>query len=254
LPEQTIFSSDEALSYIEPNNILAEIEGRNNYILQFKDRLKKIIDEHHLYIPIKSNHPLWLHVGFKMMSKNTDNHQFIFGTIHQVFNKIPNPIIYYQKTYQDPLTKLFTRETLKMHLAQLKHIDGAYGMYIDIDYFKSMNDQFGHHAGDRLLVDIANYFVSKWEQNVLYYRLGGDEFFIYVYLHSETEVIERAKRIIYDIENLTEETKKLGISASIGIVPVTSETKEYYTLLDLGDHMMYVSKAKGPGNVTLKKL
>ena len=253
LPTQTSFSSDEALSFIEPISILAEIEGRDNYIERFKNRLKNITDEHHVYMPIKSENPLWLHVGFTLMSKLTDSHRFIFGTVHQIFHKVPNSIIYYQKTYQDPLTKLFTRETLKMHLSQLKHTDGAYGMYLDIDNFKKMNDHYGHHAGDRFLIDIANYFIAKWEQNVLYYRLGGDEFFIYVYLHSEQDVINRAKQIIHDIENLTEETKKLGISASIGIVPVTDETKEYYTLLDLGDHMMYQSKTKGPGNVTLKK-
>jgi len=120
LPNKISFSSDEALSFIEPISILAEIEGRDNYIERFKNRLKNITDEHHVYMPIKSENPLWLHVGFTLMSKLTDSHRFIFGTVHQIFHKIPNSIIYYQKTYQDPLTKLFTRETLKMHLIPVK--------------------------------------------------------------------------------------------------------------------------------------
>ncbi len=245
---------EEAISLIEPDNKLAEIEGREIFIQKLKNRIKNIKDSIFLYIPIKSDNPLWLHINFTLMSDKNSHQRFIFGKVNQIFHEVPNEIILYQKTYQDTLTRLFTRETLKMHLNILSNVEGSYGFYLDIDNFKRVNDNYGHHAGDQLLIDIANYFISVWEQNVLYYRLGGDEFFIYVYHHSEEDVFRRAHQIIHDIENLSEETKKLGISVSIGIVPVTHETKEYYNLLNLADQTMYISKSKGPGNVTLKRM
>ena len=101
------------------------------------------------------------------------------------------------------------------------------------------------------LIDIANHFINHWEYNVIYYRLGGDEFFVYVYDHTEEQVLARAQRIINDIQSLDSSIHHLNVSASVGIVPINDITIQYHVLLNLGDHTMYNSKNKGKGNISL---
>lgn len=254
LPVQREILMTDIFEAIELNNKLAEIEGRHNFIEKLRDKIRHISKEMYLFVPMKSDHPLWLNVRLIPIKTEVHEQKLVFGRVQRIFHEIPDEIIYYQKTYQDSLTRLFTRETLKLHLTYLTNFENSYGIYLDLDQFKKVNDNFGHHAGDQLLIDIANHFISMWEENVLYYRLGGDEFFIYVFSHTIEEVTLRAKKLIKDIENLNEMTKKSGISASIGIVPIRPDTKEYYRLLDLGDQTMYKSKYKGKGHITILEI
>lgn len=250
LPDSEEIPANELFRFVEPDNLLAEVEGKHNFIDKIKKKFLNFSDVLFLYIPIKrENEPLWLYVGFKRL-KNDITH-IVFGQVIRVYDTTPVEIIHYQKTYQDSLTKLFTRETLKMHLEFVSDFERSFIMYCDIDNFKRINDQYGHQKGDEFLVDIANYFISKWEYNVLYYRLGGDEFFVYCYDHDENSIISRAKQIIHDIENLNDIAKSVGVSASIGIVKIDSQNKGYHSLLNLGDQTMYESKVKGPGNFTI---
>jgi len=249
--KKDVYSFDEFMSFIEPNNLLAEIEGRHTFLDDIKRKVLAIEKELYLYIPIKrAQNPLWLSINLDKMPID-ENHFIIFGRVYRIHDETPTEIIHYQKTYQDPLTRLFTRETLKFHLDNLKDTTNSYGLYIDIDGFKKINDIYGHDKGDQFLIDIANHFINHWEYNVIYYRLGGDEFFVYVYDHTEEQVFARAQRIINDIQSLDSSIHHLNVSASVGIVPINDITKQYHVLLNLGDHTMYNSKNKGKGNISL---
>jgi len=250
LSKKVIITSQEIKTLIKSDNEIAEVEGRNTFFDDLKYKITAMKKQILTYIPIEDkNETKWLYTLLKKVTY--DHHILIFGQVLHIINHTPDEIIHYKKTHQDPLTRLFTRETLKKHLDNLKKFKGSYGIYFDIDKFKHINDHYGHQEGDQLLKDIANMFINHWEYNVLYYRLGGDEFFIYVYDHTLDQVIKRSKQLIHDIENLNEMTKKVGVSASIGIVPITPETSDYHHLLDLGDQNMYISKKQGKGNITV---
>ncbi len=250
LPAWTYFPVNDLFSYVDENNLLAEVEGRHNFIQNIRQKFNTFDKELYLYIPVKrEGEPLWLYMSFTRHFIHGKH--FVFAQVVRIYEKTPIEIIHYQKTYQDPLTKLFTRETLKLHMDNLSSTDNAYVMYLDVDNFKDINDQYGHQTGDRFLIDIANYFIGKWEYNVLYYRLGGDEFFMYCYDHTFDQIKARAKQLIYDIENLNDISKTIGVSISIGIVKITEDNKGYHSLLNLGDKTMYLSKAKGKGSYTI---
>lgn len=250
LPDWSYFPVNDLFQYVDENNLLAEVEGRHNFIQNIRQKFNTFDQELYLYIPVKRNfEPLWLYMSFTRHLVHGKH--FVFAQVVRIYEQTPVEIIHYQKTYQDPLTKLFTRETLKLHMNNLSSTDNAYVMYLDVDDFKYINDQYGHQTGDQFLIDIANYFIGKWEYNVLYYRLGGDEFFMYCYDHTLEQIETRAKQLIYDIENLNDISKTIGVSVSIGIVKITDQNKGYHSLLNLGDKTMYVSKAKGKGSYTL---
>ncbi len=251
LNNQTTFLINDIIEAIEPDNALAEIEGKMTFIADTLRKIERIKNEDHFYLPLKhQDNTLWCSIGLEMV-ETTASKRVVLGRVNRVSHSIPKAIIYYQKAFQDPLTKLFTRETLRLHLSNIKTFDGCYGLFIDIDNFKKVNDIYGHHRGDALLQTMAKQFIDNWEHDVIYYRLGGDEFFVYVSKHSEAEVIERAKALIRTIEAIQCHGQTYPISASIGIVPINEATIDYLTLLDLSDQTMYQSKAKGHGHYTL---
>ncbi|BCR36270.1 GGDEF domain-containing protein [Mariniplasma anaerobium] len=248
--DQPALYSHDIIPNIYLNNALAEVEGKQTFLHDLVSKVKSIQDELYFYIPLKhDNNVIWLYIGLHRVKNSTD--KLVFGQVLRIYHDTPDEITYYKKTYQDPLTRLFTRETLKKHLDMLNNQSNSYGVYFDIDGFKEINDRLGHQEGDQFLKDLADYFISNWEQNVIYYRLGGDEFFIYVYNHTRDEIIKRAEKLIYDIENLNDKTKKIGVSASVGIVKVTGDNRNYHSLLDQGDQFMYQSKRKGKGHITI---
>lgn len=70
--------------------------------------------------------------------------------------------------------------------------------------------------------------------------------------HDNQSIEARAIKLINDIENLNEISKRFNISVSVGIVKITKENLDYHNLLNLGDKTMYISKYKGKGIYTFK--
>ena len=82
-------------------------------------------------------------------------------------------------SYIDPLTNLHNRAYLDSTLETLSHDSRRFGgMMIDLDFFKDINDSFGHSTGDKALVDAAHVLVSAVSERALVVRYAGDEFVI----------------------------------------------------------------------------
>lgn len=251
LPLGDDFSFSELIPYIESDNTLSEVQGRKTFIKDFVKRIQKIEYQRTLHIPIRTGEDVyWLRVVFKALESKQGRPTLLFAQVVEVFTHVPDLITYYQKTHQDALTRLFTRETLKKHIETQKHSEGVYGMYVDLDNFKKINDQWGHLEGDRFLTRLARAFIDRWEPNVIYYRLGGDEFFIYIYHHTEDAALRKARKVIDLVEAVGRDGGMPAISASLGLVPIRPGMG-YHTVLDASDRAMYASKDRGRGNITL---
>ena len=109
-------------------------------------------------------------------------------------------------SYIDPLTKLYNRNYLDHtlnHISRKKIYAG--GIMIDLDYFKSINDQFGHTVGDEALISAARVIRFSVPEKALSIRFAGDEFIILVRTSKEQELIEieEAIRKQYRTETLS---------------------------------------------------
>lgn len=82
-------------------------------------------------------------------------------------------------TEEDFLTKLYNRWSTEVYMKHLKEAEKTFGiMLMDLNYFKEINDEHGHHKGDQVLIGFANILKKSFQQKGLIARLGGDEFII----------------------------------------------------------------------------
>lgn len=118
---------------------------------------------------------------------------------------------------------------------------------IDIDYFKNINDTFGHIYGDEVLKEIAQKLRSIFREDDLIGRCGGDEFCIFMKnIPSETILEMKANAICKSIKKqYTFEDKSSAISASIGIATYDNHGKSYEELYNAADIALYKAKQLG---------
>lgn len=123
-------------------------------------------------------------------------------------------------------------------------------LFLDIDYFKSINDQFGHKIGDDVLKELTEVVQAEIEDNHYFGRWGGEEFIIIVN-HPECEAFNIAERIREKVE--AHEFKDVGHSVTISVgVTEFIEDDTTDSLLIRADERLYVSKDQGRNQVTGK--
>lgn len=151
----------------------------------------------------------------------------------------------------DALTGLSNRRALDMVLETLTAEKLPYGMmHIDLDYFKAVNDTYGHAAGDAVLKFVARALERETRRDDTVSRIGGDEFVVVLPALTDADRLAQiARRIIDELSKPIEvEGKKCRISASIGIVT----TRDYddptpEQLQADADDALYASKRAGRG-------
>lgn len=152
----------------------------------------------------------------------------------------------------DPLTELPNRELFNdrlIHsLSLAKRNDRHVAvLFMDLDGFKSVNDQFGHEKGDQFLKVIANRLEGCIRESDTVARLGGDEFtFILENIDDEENVVTVVDKILTSISKpYTFEDHKIKISASIGISLHPHDGDDPQTLVKSADLAMYSAKQSG---------
>ncbi|MBW8184247.1 diguanylate cyclase [Shewanella nanhaiensis] len=148
----------------------------------------------------------------------------------------------------DQLTRLFNRhyliEAANSKVARITRHGGTLSvMMIDIDYFKLVNDQFGHQGGDTVLKAVANVLSSANRKEDIVARFGGEEFVILLDHCSISDADEKAEQLRSSIEHLLPEG--ISVTASFGIAELQPDGEEFEHLLARADQAVYLAKEKG---------
>ncbi|MEG0470299.1 MAG: sensor domain-containing diguanylate cyclase, partial [Longicatena sp.] len=120
-------------------------------------------------------------------------------------------------------------------------------LIFDIDYFKAVNDNFGHAWGDTILMKIAKKVRNLFREEDILGRIGGDEFVILMKnITSEQAVFEKARELCNTTKvAFVHEGEEFKISTSVGIAISNIHGKTYGTLYKKSDIALYVSKNNG---------
>jgi len=157
----------------------------------------------------------------------------------------------------DPLTGLHNRRYMDRELLRLRADDSLRHcsfvmLLIDIDDFKSINDHFGHHVGDDVLVRLARILKNELRDEDLLARLGGDEFLCAIPHGTIAEGAALAQRIraIVEADHFETDDGILRWSLSIGVAPSGNPKEPLQRPLRRVDEALYAAKAAGRNRVS----
>jgi diguanylate cyclase len=155
--------------------------------------------------------------------------------------------------YHDALTDLPNRVLLNDRLTQAMLVSQRSGqpialMVIDLDHFKIVNDSLGHHAGDRMLQEVAARLRTLVRESDTVARLGGDEFAVML-LNTDARLATAMGRKL--LNRLNEpyviQDRPFVVSASIGVATFPEHGLAADSMLQKADIAMYVAKSGGLG-------
>ncbi|MBE8574768.1 diguanylate cyclase [Vibrio sp. OPT18] len=121
-------------------------------------------------------------------------------------------------------------------------------IYLDLDGFKEVNDNYGHDAGDEILKEVSNRLLSQVRAGDLVARLSGDEFVLIIKQTNKVLLAKLAERLLVLIgQQVNYKQRSLHVGASLGIHLVDGSERDIDVILKVADEAMYQAKRKGKG-------
>ncbi|SHF11315.1 PAS domain S-box-containing protein/diguanylate cyclase (GGDEF) domain-containing protein [Marinitoga hydrogenitolerans DSM 16785] len=153
-----------------------------------------------------------------------------YMALHDQLTSLPNRLYFYDQA--ERLLKLAKRK--KMNLAFV---------YIDLKHFKSINDNYGHDAGDYLLYEFAETLKKSSRESDFPARIGGDEFIVILFDVSRNDVINVIKRLKNKLNiPIIYENVKLKIDFNCGVAFFPKHGENVENLINFADKAMYNAK------------
>jgi diguanylate cyclase len=153
---------------------------------------------------------------------------------------------------KDSLTQLPNRHSFGQLLNQMvydsiKNNNTSALMFIDVDNFKFVNDNYGHDAGDMVLIEVSNRIQAAIRADDTLCRLGGDEFALLLPKQVTPQLTEQVcSRLLQQINKpLWVKNAQMPVTLSIGVALCPEHSTEPATLLQLADEAMYQAKRAG---------
>ena len=165
------------------------------------------------------------------------------------------------ETFTDPLTGIYNRRFMEQRLTEEISKARRYDFQLsvlmfDLDFFKRVNDEHGHQAGDRLLVEISKLVGSQLRDSDILARYGGEEFLIIAPNTGAPEAMLLAQRLRQTIESQgflrdydAIELPELKLTVSIGIASFSDGSDSQEALIHDADKNLYRAKSEGRNRV-----
>ncbi|MCA9264204.1 MAG: diguanylate cyclase [Planctomycetales bacterium] len=153
---------------------------------------------------------------------------------------------------RDPLTGCYNRRSFLKQLETHWNSAHRYGnslaaIMVDVDHFKSVNDNYGHSVGDEVLQRVATALLEAARESDIVCRFGGEEFVVLLPQTNMDEAEQAAERFRLTIEGLP--FPQLSVTASLGVSSLCSRPRDPQDLLDQADKCLYVAKRNGRNQV-----
>ncbi len=151
--------------------------------------------------------------------------------------------------YLDPLTQLPNRMLFNMRAEQAKaRADRSNKeiaiLFIDLDRFKQVNDEYGHELGDKILESISKHMTERIRKEDTLARFGGDEFVLLVEgISDRDELSSIADKLLSDYQYTSKnQSLQFAVSASVGISLYPKDGDSIDRVIQCADKAMYCAK------------
>jgi diguanylate cyclase (GGDEF)-like protein len=153
----------------------------------------------------------------------------------------------------DPLTGLLNRRALFDQYGTRPMGTTTAVIVFDIDHFKSVNDRFGHAAGDRVLNVFSGELSAHCRTGDTAARLGGEEFVLVLreIMPGRAELTAERIRRAFEAREIHIDDEVLTCTVSVGVAPGRSKSLDFDTMLSAADKALYVAKRAGRNRVEL---
>lgn len=158
----------------------------------------------------------------------------------------------------DPLTLLNNRgyweECMIREYKRYRRYHGRCSLVIfDIDFFKKVNDTYGHQVGDEVLRVVSQIVVKNTRETDIAGRYGGEEFTVILPDNDAQGALVFAERFRKNVEatTITADDRKINVTISLGITEFSNDVQSYTELIEQADRALYASKEAGRNRTTL---
>jgi len=156
----------------------------------------------------------------------------------------------------DPLTGLYNRKFLETYIEKDLYMGKHRGipcgiMMVDIDFFKQINDNYGHDIGDMAIKIIANTLKDVLEEKDIIVRFGGEEFIVILIGCTGKRLIQKAQevRIAFSQQQITAPEETFTKTVSIGVSEFPNREKDFWKYVKQSDIALYEAKQTGRNKV-----
>ncbi|MEA3522274.1 MAG: GGDEF domain-containing protein [Campylobacterota bacterium] len=241
--EYKVLASSGILSYQETNDIMETIHQKQCDIMKEAEKAQLISEEN----ISKRFDDIQLHMSSEISRANETIVQ-----LHSQLNTLE------KQSKIDPLTKVFNRlamqEYMNVKCNNNPHADKFHLLILDIDDFKAVNDTFGHIAGDKVLIFLANIFKKTLRDGDPIFRYGGEEFIIILNRTNSQGAISIANRILELVRKnkLLFKNEQMSITLSVGLAHCRIDDTPT-KIIDRADQALYKAKNMGKDQLQIAK-
>lgn len=218
------------------------------YIDSFKKFFASDRQKRSLLIRLKMDEAAFYEWFAVEIFKRDDTDIFI-GRIKNINDTVKEREAIIKKGLLDPLTQILQKEAIETQVSEFlatKPVGNHIFVMLDIDYFKNINDNYGHLFGDYVIKAVAEVLKKIGGKDSKVGRLGGDEFALFIKdVNSREEIKAIARKIRYEFDNLLIRNQIFRCSSTIGISQYPKDGTDYETLFLKSDKALYRGKTKG---------
>ena len=185
------------------------------------------------------------------MVDETTGEEYLLITKKDVTKQKNTERKYREQAQRDSMTKLYNRvsgrEIVESYLDRKNPYESCGMLVMDVDYFKGVNDSYGHLFGDKVLIKISQLLMDHFDKKAVVSRVGGDEFVVFFYDIDNHQLVSRIGGFFDDIKTLTFAENDYIPTCSIGVcfVPKNASNCSYDQIFQNADWALYQAKKRG---------
>ena len=231
----------------------ADTENRKDLMSKLKQN--PFVDDFEVLVKSKSGDPFWMLSSSRIIDFDYD--LVVYSAFQDINDRKNKEYSLFNQATTDALTRLYNRgyfmELAERQVKLASEKDEKFSVImLDVDYFKNVNDTYGHKIGDRVLVELSRCCEKALRDTDIICRFGGEEFILLLsntHIRAATKVAERLRSTISSLEIPTDnEGEFVKFTVSLGVAE-SSQADNIDDIIKFADDALYKAKQNGRNRV-----